>query len=259
MHAFSTTIRNLNLTEPGSSNQSRPLLGTSELDTRWRHRYHGRCARGRVAGNVNHLDHNVLGLANRSVSTVGTRSGDVSALYRSVDPCRRQAVPNEFGAGIVASMGKVDLSHYGCGSTTKIRDAHRFSQIQIKQDADVSYEEYRKDYRPLIKRSRSTASGVGPAREILRLGEVTSVHDIANWPASPPTEEKSQPSKSEVSAADLGSESVSQMQCDRTDCRCPSCYNRLAAGARREQVRLEKERIRAERVSVDQRLRESVP
>ena len=79
----------------------RKLLGAEELDSRLRLRYLGKTPKKRLTNNVNCYDHNILGLANRTVSTA-TQDLDKSQepepvpLFESIDSVakRSQSQPN---------------------------------------------------------------------------------------------------------------------------------------------------------------------
>ncbi len=75
----------------------RKLLGAEELDARLRLRYLGKTPKKRLTNNVNCYDHNILGLANRTVSAV-THDLDKSQdavplpLFESVDSLSKRSL-----------------------------------------------------------------------------------------------------------------------------------------------------------------------
>ena len=75
----------------------RQLLGAEEVDARLRLRYLGKTPKKRLTDNVNCYDHNILGLANRTVSTLAhdlDKSQDALPipLFESVDSLSKRSL-----------------------------------------------------------------------------------------------------------------------------------------------------------------------
>eukprot|EP01022_Parablepharisma_sp_SALTPOND_P024975 TRINITY_DN564_c0_g1_i1.p3 TRINITY_DN564_c0_g1~~TRINITY_DN564_c0_g1_i1.p3 ORF type:complete len:571 (-),score=85.77 TRINITY_DN564_c0_g1_i1:2413-4125(-) len=263
--------------QPPLVEKPRPFLGTDELDARLRLRYRGKCPKRTVTGNINYLDHNVLGLENRTMLNAEEVQGNyhsVTKLYDTVDRqsmkrCKSQphGFSTEEAKKLMNKTINLASSQYSTGQRSEeyhyIQNSSKVSKVPLKQFPDESYEIYRKNRDPII-RSKSV-SNKSELLDYLKeetedLCKNTAVEEKKDW-----IEVASGKKQEDEVDVTQGGEKPISMNTQRTiedevqiEDPCPSCYNKKAAIEKAVKRRLAKEQERIERLERDAKFLEQV-